>query len=83
MRFLEALAAFAGKIDQRRDRLLAMLAEGPQTLDELIRRRLVYKPDQDAAWVDFAERRSIGMHLDELIADGAVRARDDGRFQVV
>ena len=81
-RFLEALAAFAAKIDERRDRLLAMLAEGPQTLDQLIRRRLVYKPDQDAAWVDFAERRSIGMHLDELVADGAVRARDDGRFQV-
>jgi glyoxylase-like metal-dependent hydrolase (beta-lactamase superfamily II) len=79
-RFLEALAAFAAKIDERRDRLLAMLAEGPQTLDELIRRRLVYKPDQDAAWVDFAERRSIGMHLDELIADGAVQALDDGRF---
>lgn len=79
-RFLEALAAFAAKIDERRDRLLAMLAEGPQTLDQLIRRRLVYKPDQDAAWVDFAERRSIGMHLDELIADGAVHALDDGRF---
>lgn len=79
-RFLEALAAFAAKIDERRDRLLAMLAERPQTLDELIRRRLVYKPDQDAAWVDFAERRSIGMHLDELIADGAVHALDDGRF---
>ncbi|OGB01654.1 MAG: MBL fold metallo-hydrolase [Burkholderiales bacterium RIFCSPHIGHO2_12_FULL_69_20] len=80
-RFVEALAAFAAKIDERRDRLLAMLAEGPQTLDQLIRRRLVYKPDQDAAWVDFAERRSIGMHLDELIADGAVRARDDGHYQ--
>lgn len=80
--FLESLAAFAAKIDERRDRLLAMLAEGPQTLDELIRRRLVYKPDQDAAWVDFAERRSIAMHLDELIADGAVQALDDGRFRV-
>ena len=80
-RFVGALAAFAAKIDERRDRLLAMLAEGPQTLDQLIRRRLVYKPDQDAAWVDFAERRSIGMHLDELIADGAVRARDDGHYQ--
>lgn len=82
-RFLESLAAFAGKIDERRDRLLAMLADGPHTLDALIRRRLVYKPDQDAAWVDFAERRSIGMHLDELIADGRVRALDDGRYLAV
>ena len=78
--FLDALAAFSAKIDQRRDRLLAMLAPGPQALDDLARQGLLYPPGHDAPWVDFAERRSIGLHLDELIADGRVRQLDDGRF---
>lgn len=78
--FLAQLAAFAGKIDEREARLLAMLAEGPQRLDELARRRLLYPPEHDALWVDCVERRSIAMHLDELLADGRVEALDDGRF---
>ena len=78
--FLDALAAFAGRIDERRDKLLAMLADGPHTVDTLVRRRLIYKPDADAPWVDAAERRSITMHLDELLADGRVRRVDDGRL---
>jgi len=81
-RFLESLAAFAGKIDQRRDRLLAMLAPGPQAMAELVRQRLLYPPDYDSPWVVFAEQRSIGMHLDELIACGRVRATGDGRYRL-
>jgi len=79
--FQAALAAFAGKIDERRERLLAMLASGPQTLAQLARQRLLYPPEHDALWVDCVEARSIGMHLDELMADGAVRRLDDGRFE--
>jgi glyoxylase-like metal-dependent hydrolase (beta-lactamase superfamily II) len=78
--FLDSLAAFAGRIDERRTRLLAMLAGGPRSLDDLVRQRLLYPPEHDALWVDFAERRSIGLHLDELIADGQARRLDDGRF---
>jgi len=80
--FQAQLAAFAGKIDEREARLLAMLADGPQSLDDLVRRRLLYPPEHDALWVDCAERRSITMHLDELVADGRVRVLDDGRFAV-
>lgn len=78
--FLDALAAFTAKIDQRRDRLLAMLAPGPQPLGALVRQGLLYPPGHDAPWVAFAERRSIGLHLDELLADGQVRQLDDGRY---
>lgn len=79
--FLDALAAFTAKIDEREARLLAMLAPGPQPLADLVRQGLLYAPGHDAPWVDFAERRSIGLHLDELIADGRVRRLDDGRYQ--
>ena len=78
--FLAQLAVFAGKIDERSRRLLAMLAPGPQSLDALVRQRLLYPPEHDALWVDCAERRSIGLHLDELLADGRVRQQGDGRF---
>ena len=57
-----------------------MLADGPQDLAALARRRLLYPPDHDALWVTCAERRSIGLHLDELIDQGRVRQLDDGRF---
>ena len=80
--FGDALAAFSAKIDERRDRLLAMLAPGPQTLADLVRQRLLYPPGHEAPWVDFAERRSIGLHLDELLADDRVRALEDGRFML-
>ena len=79
--FLAQLAAFTAKLDEREAKLLAMLAAGPQSLDDLARQRLLYPPEHDALWVGFVERRSIGMHLDELVADGRVRALDDGRFE--
>jgi len=80
--FLAALAAFAGKIDERSERLLAMLASGPQTLDELVRQGLLYPPGHDALWVDCAERRSIGMHLDELMAAARVARDEQGRYHL-
>jgi glyoxylase-like metal-dependent hydrolase (beta-lactamase superfamily II) len=81
--FEEALAAFAAKIDEREARLLQMLAAGPQTLDELVRQRLLYPPHADDLWIDCAEARSIGMHLDELAAAGrVVHEPADGRFRL-
>jgi hypothetical protein len=44
-----------------------MLAAGPQAMDDLVRQRLLYPPEHDALWVGFVERRSIQMHLDELL----------------
>ena len=78
--FLAQLAAFAHKIDERSQRLLALLQPGPQSLASLVRQRLLYPPDHTALWVDCAERRSIGLHLDELLADGRVRQVDEGLF---
>ena len=78
--FLASLAAFTGKLDERRDRLLAMLAAGPLSLDSLVQQRLLYPPEYEAPSVDCIERRTIRMHLDELLADSSVRQLDDGRY---
>lgn len=74
--FDQMLQAFAGRLDEREGRLLAMLADGPQSLDALVARRLTYPPGFGELWVDSAERRTIAQHLDELVAQGAVRAQD-------
>lgn len=78
--FSDMLRAFAGRLDARSERLLQLLSAGPQTLADLVRQRLVYQPDQEELWVDMAEARMIGQHLDELLAQGRVRRLDDGRW---
>ena len=72
--FLQALEQFRHKIDERGDRLLGWLRERPHTLDQLVARRLLYPVGVELPYVDSAERRSIGLHLVQLQARGAVRA---------
>jgi glyoxylase-like metal-dependent hydrolase (beta-lactamase superfamily II) len=74
------LQAFGARLDEREARLLQLLAPGPQTLDALVHQRVVYPPAAADLWVDCAEQYSIGRHLQELLADGRVRAVDDGRY---
>jgi glyoxylase-like metal-dependent hydrolase (beta-lactamase superfamily II) len=81
--FLMHLARFAAKIDERSDRLLAYLSGEPLSMDELVRQRLLYPPGYEAPWVQSAERRTIAMHLGELIAAGRVREVDADRFVAV
>ncbi|HYF20011.1 MAG TPA: MBL fold metallo-hydrolase, partial [Ramlibacter sp.] len=71
--FDEALARFAAKVDERSERLLGWLAEGPQELDQLARRGLLYPPGHEAAWTLPAERNTVRLHLEELMAQGLVR----------
>lgn len=67
VQFLADLRRFASKIDERSDTLLGYLQNGPQTLDQLVARRLLYPLGFHLPYVDSAERRSIAMHLDELV----------------
>ena len=71
--FLEALARFAGKIDERNDKLLGYLRERPQTLDELAQRHLLFPPGADQPYIDSAERHTIAQHLAQLARQGRVR----------
>ncbi len=80
--FLDMLQAFAARIDEREAQLVQMLGDGAQTIDELVRRRLLYPPHADDLWVDCAEARSIQQHLDELHAAGRVRCDAEGRWQL-
>jgi glyoxylase-like metal-dependent hydrolase (beta-lactamase superfamily II) len=78
--FMEALARFTARIDERADRLVDYLRGQPQSTGELVKRRLLYPPGYDVPYVESAERRTIEMHLEELIADRRVQAVDADRF---
>ena len=67
---------------EREQRLLEMLKDGPRTLTSLAEERLLYPKGYDELWVTDAERRTIGMHLAELVAAGRVR-EDDGAYALI
>lgn len=72
--FEEQLAKFAASIEQRSEKLLGYLRERPHALQQLVDRRLIYPPGYAGApYIEDAERRTIGQHLDELLAAGRVR----------
>ena len=70
--FLTDLQRFAAKIDERSDKLLGYLQDGPQTLEQLVARRLLYPQGFHLPYVESAERNTIAMHLEELAAAGLV-----------
>ena len=81
--FLADLQRFAGKIDERSDKLLGYLQDGPQTLDQLVARRLLYPVGFHLPYVESAERNTIAMHLEELAAAGRVAQDAAGAWQRV
>ncbi len=80
--FLNDLAAFAAKIDQREQRLLDLLSESPKTLEQLVEQRLLYPAGFNAAWVTDAETRTISQHLAELTANGRVIMDEPGIYRL-
>lgn len=77
--FLAQLDAFAAVIERREEALLAMLSE-PRTVEEIVARRLVYRPHVDLPFVAAVERRTAVLHLERLERSGRVRS-EDGRFE--
>ncbi len=75
--FLHHLERFARRIDERTETLLGYLRDGPQTLTQLAQRRILYPLGFSAPFVECAERNSIRLHLDELLAQGRVRSEGE------
>ncbi|MFV0681287.1 MBL fold metallo-hydrolase [Ottowia sp.] len=78
--FVQALTRFAARIDERNDKLLGYLREGPHALDALVTRRLLYPAGLDLPYVGAAERRSIAQHLTLLQAQAVVAQQPDGAW---
>ncbi|MGH7897363.1 MAG: MBL fold metallo-hydrolase [Candidatus Binatia bacterium] len=78
--FLARLGRFAAVIRARETRLLEFLAE-PRSLDEIVAHRFVYRPGDPVPFADAVELRSMGQHLERLLAEGRVREPEPGRYR--
>lgn len=78
--YLERLDRFTGVIADRERRLLAYLAE-PHTLDEVVRHRFVYRPQDQVMFADGVERRSMAMHIARLVRGGQLRELEPGLYR--
>jgi len=78
--FLERLDRFETKILERESRLLEYL-DAPRTLDEVASHRFVYRPGDAVFNAEWVERRSMGMHIERLVAQDRVEEVEPGRFQ--
>ncbi|MET8967268.1 MBL fold metallo-hydrolase [Streptomyces hydrogenans] len=80
--FAERLDAFAGVMAARDETLLAFLTE-PRAVEEIARRRLVYRAHVEGPHVLPVERRTAVRHLDRLVGAGRVAEVEPGRFRAV
>ena len=77
--FRERLDRFEHRIAEREAALLEYLAE-PRSLDEIVAHRFIYRPGPAADFVDCVERRSMGMHIERLLARRRVEEAEPGRY---
>jgi glyoxylase-like metal-dependent hydrolase (beta-lactamase superfamily II) len=79
--FVEKLDRYAAVIADRERRLLEYLAE-PHSLDEIAAHRFVYRPKDPVSFAEPVERRSMGQHVERLVAAGVLREVEPGRFAI-
>jgi len=77
--FLEKLDRYTGVIADRERRLVEYLCD-PRSLDEIAAHRFVYRPQDPVSFAEPVERRSMGQHVERLVAAGRVREVEPGRF---
>jgi glyoxylase-like metal-dependent hydrolase (beta-lactamase superfamily II) len=77
------LARFRAVIADREARLLAFLREAPHDLAEIVAHRFVYRPEDKVPYAEPVEARSMGQHVERLLASGRVREVAPGRFLAI
>jgi glyoxylase-like metal-dependent hydrolase (beta-lactamase superfamily II) len=74
------LDRFTAVIRDREERMLGFLSQ-PRTLDEIAEHRFVYRPGDPVLFATPVERRSMGQHLDRLLAEGRVEEVEPSRYR--
>lgn len=68
----ELVTQYLEIIYDRERRLLDFLAK-PRTLDDIIKKRIVYKKDySNVVWIDAVEKNSMALHLEQLLREGRI-----------
>lgn len=74
--FVRELNRFAGRIDERTQKLIDQLKAGPRRLNDWVNEGFLYPAGHAAPWTASAEARTVQQHLDELMAQGLVTCQD-------
>jgi len=62
----------------KRERLLLDFLATPRTLEEIIKKRIIYRKDYpEVMWVDAVEKNSMLLHLQKLMQEGRVTQYED------
>lgn len=67
----EVVQRYLDVIYERENILLDFLATA-RTLEDIIKRRIIYRKDYDVVWIDAVEKNSMLLHLQKLIDEGKV-----------
>ncbi len=82
-RFEGLLDRYRAKIDEREGAILAFLAAGARTVEEMVEHRFLFPKHVNLWYVEQAERRTILQHLARLRREGRVAEVAEGRFRAV
>ncbi len=55
-----------------REKLLLDFLAIPRSLEEISKRRIIYRKDYDIVWIDAVEKNSMLLHLRKLMQEGVV-----------
>ena len=55
-----------------REKILVDFLSEPRTLEDVVKKRVVYRKDYDIVWIDAVERNSMLLHLEKLMREGVV-----------
>lgn len=78
--FLSMIDKFHAVIETRHVAMLEYLAE-PHTIEEMMRKRFVYRPHVDHLFADAVESRTAELHVQRMMQRGEATEVDPGRFQ--
>ncbi|MGH7966857.1 MAG: MBL fold metallo-hydrolase, partial [Candidatus Binatia bacterium] len=67
----ETVTRYLDVVYEREKLLLDFLAE-PRTLEEIIKKRIIYRKDYQLVWIDAVEKNSMLLHLRKLMQEGKV-----------
>lgn len=79
-RFLEMIDTFHAVIETRHCAMLDFLAE-PRSIDEMMRKRFVYRPHVDHVFADAVEKRTAELHVARMLERGEASEVEPQRFQ--
>lgn len=78
--FLELLDGFHAVIERRHNAMLDFLVE-PQSVDDMVQHRFIYRPHVEVVFADSVERRSAELHLARMLDRGEASEVEPGRYQ--